>query len=424
MTPDALAAALDLAAFIDASPSPFHAVATAARALDAAGYTALDETAAWDDVSGRHYVVRDGSLVAWTRPGGAAPAAPWRLIGAHTDSPNLRVKPQPDFGRAGAQQLALEVYGGPLLNSWLDRDLGLSGRVALRDGSTPLLLVDEPVLRIPQLAIHLDRDIMTTGLQLNAQTHLAPVWGVGDPAVDGFRSFVAKQLGVASTDVTAWDVMVHDLTPARVIGRDGDLLSAARLDNLCSCWAAVRALTADPSPSGPALVALFDHEEVGSTSSRGADSPLVEAVLERIVAAAGGSRAELRQALAGSLCASADMAHATHPNYAERHDPGHWIALNGGPVIKTNASQRYATDAKTAAAFERACASAGVTPQHFVSRNDLPCGSTIGPITSARLGIATVDVGAPQLAMHSARELMGAADAGAFAKAMTAWLRP
>jgi aspartyl aminopeptidase len=424
VTPDDLAAALDLAAFIDASPSPFHAVASAVRQLDAAGFTELVETERWTDVGGRHYVVRDGSIVAWSRPDGAETAAPWRLIGAHTDSPNLRVKPRPDFGRAGAQQLALEVYGGPLLNSWLDRDLGVSGRVALRDGSNPLLLVDEPVLRIPQLAIHLDRDIMTAGLQLNAQTHLAPVWGVGDPDPDGFRSFIAKQLGVAGSDVVSWDVMVHDLTPSRVVGRDGDLLSAARLDNLCSCWAALRALTADPPPPGPALVALFDHEEIGSTSSRGADSPLVEAVLERIVAGAGGSRADLRQALAGSLCASADMAHATHPNYAERHDPGHWIALNGGPVIKTNASQRYATDARTAAAFEEACATAGVAVQHFVSRNDLPCGSTIGPITSARLGIATVDVGAPQLAMHSARELMGAEDADAFAKALTAWLRP
>ncbi len=422
-TPD-LDAARDLGAFIDASPSPFHAVAAASAWLDAAGFTALEEADAWTDATGKHYVVRDGSLVAWALPDASAVASPWRLIGAHTDSPNLRVKPRPDRASAGARQLGVEVYGGPLLNSWLDRDLGLSGRVALRDGSMRLLLVDRPVLRIPQLAIHLDREIVTNGLLLNPQLHLVPMWGVGPLEADGFRTFLAGELGVAAAEVAAWDVMVHDLTPAALVGRELDLLAAPRLDNLCSSWAALRAITGEPAATAPALVALFDHEEVGSTSSRGADSPLVEAVLERIVAAHGGSRADLRQALAGSLCASADMAHATHPNYSDRHEPGHWVELNGGPVIKTNASQRYATDARTAAAFVVACERAAVPVQQFVSRNDMPCGSTIGPITSARLGIATVDVGGPQLAMHSARELMGAADPAMYAAALTAWLRP
>jgi len=417
-------AALDLCAFIDASPSPFHAVATAATRLEAAGFTEVVETEAWDDATGSRYLVRDGSLVAWSLPAGTPPATPWRLIGAHTDSPNLRVKPQPDTGGVGVRQLAVEVYGGALLNSWLGRDLGLSGRLGLHDGSTVLVRADEPVLHVPQLAIHLDREITTAGLQLNPQAHLTPLWGIGDVEAGGFRTFVAATAGVTPHEVVAWEVMVHDLGPAQLVGRDDELLSAPRLDNLCSCWAAISALTASPAPDAPAIVVLFDHEEVGSTSSRGAASPLVEATLERILGAGGGTRAQLRQALAGSLGASADMAHATHPNYPERHDPGHRVALNGGPVIKTNANQRYATDARTAAAFTAACAQAGLPVQHFVSRNDLPCGSTIGPIIAGRLGVATVDVGAAQLAMHSARELMGSADPARYAAALTAWLRP
>src|SRR4051794_37134276 len=194
-------AARDLGAFIDASPSPFHAVAAASAWLEAAGFTAFDEADAWTDATGKHYVVRDGSLVAWALPDASAVASPWRLIGAHTDSPNLRVKPRPDRASAGARQLGVEVYGGPLLNSWLDRDLGLSGRVALRDGSMRLLLVDRPVLRIPQLAIHLDREIVANGLLLNPQLHLVPVWGVGALEADGFRTFLAGELVVAAADI-------------------------------------------------------------------------------------------------------------------------------------------------------------------------------------------------------------------------------
>lgn len=415
--------AIDLAAFIDASPSPFHAVATAAGRLGAAGFEALDEHAAWHHAGrGKHFVVRDGSLVAWVAPADVDPSTPWRIVGAHTDSPNLRVKPRPDTGRAGARQLAVEVYGGPLLNSWLDRDLGLSGRVARRDGTLPLLRVDRPLLRIPQLAIHLDRSVNSEGLRLNAQQHLVPLWGIGEVDEGGFRRFLAAELGAGADDVVAWDVMVHDLTPSALFGRDEELLAAPRLDDLCSSWAAVEALVAaGDAPAQPAMAVLFDHEEVGSETARGAGSPIVESVLERVL---GGDREAMRRALAGSVCASADMAHATHPSYPERHEPGHWIALGGGPVIKTNVSQRYATDARSAAAFARACEQAGVPVQQYVHRNDLPCGSTIGPITAARLGISVVDVGAPQLAMHSARETMAAADVGMFRSALAAFLAP
>lgn len=404
----------DLRAFIDASPSPFHAVATAARLLDGAGFVGLDEADAWHGVE-RGYVVRDGSIVAWAGGAGVGSAG-WRIVGAHTDSPNLRIKPRPDTGRAGARQLGVEPYGGVLLNSWLGRDLGLSGRVALADGTLVLVKVDEPVLHLPQLAIHLDREVSSVGLKLNPQQHLAPIWALGGagPIDDEFRAWLSERVG---GDAVAWDVMTHDLTPSAVVGHDGSLLAAPRLDNLASAWAATDALIR----AGTGVVALWDHEEIGSDTNRGAGSPLLPTVLERLVGADGG-RESFHRALAGSVCLSADMAHATHPNYPERHEPEHWITLGGGPVIKTNVNQRYATDARSAAAFVAACSAVGVEPQWYAHRADLPCGSTIGPITAAKLGIPVVDVGAPMLAMHSARELMAVADVLPYRDAMQAFL--
>ena len=351
-------------------------------------------------------------------PEGAAAATPFRIIGAHTDSPNLRVKHHADIERGGVRQIAVEVYGSTLFNSWLDRDLGLSGRVAVRGGDLRLVKIDRPIARVPQLAIHLDREV-NAGLTLNPQQHLSPMW-----AIDGgdFRAFIAQEIDVPPGDVVFWDLMLHDVTPGAVIGRDGEFISAARIDNLCSCWAGIEALIAGDSVSSIDVVALFDHEEIGSTSNRGASSPILESTCERLTLSLGGGRDEWRRALAGSVCVSADMAHATHPNYSERHDPNHRIALNGGPVVKTNVSQRYATDARSATQFVEACADVNVPVQHYVHRNDMVCGSTIGPITAARLGISTVDVGAPQLAMHSARELMGTTDADLYRKALTAFL--
>jgi aspartyl aminopeptidase len=402
-------AVVDLCSFIDASPSPFHAVAEAAIRLDAAGFAAVDDG---DAAPGPGFVVRDGALVAWA---GVGDGGPLRVVGAHTDSPNLRIKPRPDTGRAGARQLAVEPYGGVLLNSWLGRDLGLSGRAGLRDGSVALVRVDRPVLHLPQLAIHLDREIVTEGLKLNPQAHMAPVWGVGATDEDGFARFLACEIGCDPGDVVAWDVMTHDLAPASVVGPNGDLLAAPRLDDLCCSWAAVSALVA----AGRGVVVLFDHEEVGSETHRGAGSPLLADLLERLVPDAGARH----RLVASAVCASADMAHATHPNYVEKHEPGHWISLGGGPVIKTNVNQRYATDARTAATFVSACDAAGVPVQWYAHRADLPCGSTIGPITAARLGMPVVDVGAPMLAMHSARELMATADVATLRDALTAFLR-
>jgi aspartyl aminopeptidase len=416
-----LEAARDLLSFIDESPTPFHACVTAAARLDAAGFAEVDEADEWPQGTGQHYFVRDGSLVAWSVPAAAAPTTRFHIIGAHTDSPNLRVKPQPDVERAGAHLLAVEVYGGALFNSWLDRDLGLAGRVALRGGRLELLKVDRPLARIPQLAIHLDRDVNSKGLVLNPQQHLVPVWGIGSAEPEGFGSFLACELGVAPDDVLFWDLMLFDVEPGELIGRDNELVSAARLDNLVSCWAAVHAIASEPADEHVRVIVLFDHEEIGSTTNRGAGSSILDNTLERITHGLGGDRDDWHRAVAGSICLSADMAHATHPNYPDRHEPSHWIALDGGPVVKTNASQRYATDARSAAVFMEVCDRAGIAVQQYVHRGDLPCGSTIGPITAARLGIPTVDVGAPQLSMHSARELMATGDAGTYREAMRAF---
>ncbi|GFG66262.1 putative M18 family aminopeptidase 2 [Mycobacterium kubicae] len=412
-----------LCEFIDASPSPFHVCATVARRLLDAGYTELAEADRWPDQPGRYFTVRSGSVVAWNSENSYSPT-PFRIIGAHTDSPNLRVKQHPDRLVAGWQVVALEPYGGAWLNSWLDRDLGISGRLSVRDGagvSDRLVRIDDPILRVPQLAIHLAED--RKAVTLDPQRHLNAVWGVGE-RIESFVGYVAQCAGVAEDDVLAADLMTHDLTPSAVIGADESMVSAPRLDNQASCYAGLEALLqAQPGDVLPVLV-LFDHEEVGSTSDHGAQSNLLTTVLERIVLSAGGNREDLLRLLPASLLASADMAHATHPNYPERHEPGHWIEVNGGPVLKVHPNLRYATDGRTAAAFALACEQAGVPLQRYEHRADLPCGSTIGPLAAARTGIPTVDVGAPQLAMHSARELMGARDVTAYSAALQAFLSP
>jgi aspartyl aminopeptidase len=417
------ASAQGLCDFIDASPSPFHVCATVAARLIAAGYTELNEAERWPSEPGRYFTVRSGSLVAWNSE---AADGPFRIVGAHTDSPNLRVKQHPDRMVAGWRVVALEPYGGVWLNSWLDRDLGISGRLSVRaddvDGGIAhrLVRIDEPILRVPQLAIHLAED--RKSLTLDPQRHVNAVWGVGETA-QSFVGYVAERAGVAPGDVLAADLMTHDLTPATVIGADASLLSAPRLDNQASCYAGLQALLATEQAGSylPVLV-VFDHEEVGSSSDHGAQSDLLSTVLERIVLAAGGSREDYLRRLPASLLASADMAHATHPNYPERHEPSHPIAVNAGPVLKVHPNLRYATDSRTAAAFALACRQAGAAMQRYEHRADLPCGSTIGPLASARTGIPTVDVGAAQLAMHSARELMGAHDVSAYAAAMQAFL--
>jgi aspartyl aminopeptidase len=428
-------AVADLLAFIDRCPTPYHAVAEAARRLRGAGFVELAEAEVWEVSAGdRRFAVRnDGSLVAF-QLGQTQPAETgFRLIGAHTDSPNLRVKPLADATAQGYRQLAIEPYGGVLLHTWLDRDLSLAGRVTLRhpDGPRVVLLdFERPLLRIPSLAIHLHREVREKGLELNAQTHLAPVVGLED--APPLSELIAAELrarriaDAAAADVLAFDLMTYDVQRACVSGTRGEFIHAGRLDNLASCHAAVSALVAAADAAPPAYtraIVLYDHEEVGSRSAHGAGGTFLADALERAVSGfKGGAPQGTARALARSLLVSADMAHAVHPNYADRHEPGHRPVVGRGPVIKTNASQSYASDARTAGLFRDVCGAVGISPQHFVSRSDLACGSTIGPITAARVGIPTVDVGSPMLSMHSCREMAGSADVEPMLRVLTAFL--
>lgn len=415
----------DLLKFIDQSPTPYHAVSTAIERLEEAGYRRLEESDFWTLSAGdRCFVVRGGGSLAAFEVGAVSPTqAGFRIVGAHTDSPNLRIKPKPDLRSHGLQQLAVEIYGGALLHTWLDRDLSIAGRVTLREGAgTRTALIDfaRPLLRVPSLAIHLYRELSQEGLKLNAQKHLVPI--VGLETDQSFLQLLAAELGVGAAsktndvEILAYDLMAYDLQPAACSGIEGEFIQAARLDNLASTHAGLTALLA-AGQKGPSdctrVVVFYDHEEVGSRSAQGAAGPFLGETLDRIAGATAdeaGSGQALARAIARSWLISADMAHAVHPNYADRHEPGHRPLLGAGPVIKTNANQSYATDAESAGFFTALCGRVGITPQHFVTRNDLGCGSTIGPISAARVGIRTVDVGNPMLSMHSCRELSAAAD--------------
>lgn len=328
----------DLMTFLAASPTPYHAVANAAERLEKAGFRQVAETDAWDGTSGGRFVLRGGAIVAWYVPEGAGPHTPYRIVGAHTDSPNLRVKPQPDSGAHGWRQVAVEIYGGPLLNSWLDRDLGLAGRLTLRDGSTRLIDIDRPLLRVPQLAVHLDRSVSTDGLKLDKQRHLQPVWGLGDAREGDLIAFLEEEAGLQSGEITGWDLMTHSVEPPAYLGRDKELLAGPRMDNLLSVHAGTAALVtvATAAATGTELpyipvLAAFDHEENGSQSDTGADGPLLGGVLERSVYARGGTYEDRARSFAGTVCLSSDTGHAVHPNYAERHDPTHHPARAAAP---------------------------------------------------------------------------------------------
>jgi aspartyl aminopeptidase len=402
----------DLLEYIDASPTPFHAVAETVTRLEAAGYRALDEAEVWDVGTGdKVYVVRGGGSVAAFHLGTAPPEqAGFRLLGAHTDSPNLRVKPNPELKQAGYGQLGVEPYGGVLLHTWLDRDLSLAGRIALADGTTRLVDFGRELLRVPSLAIHLNREVNVEGLKLNAQKHMAPVLTMlNDLGEVDLRSVLATEIGdIKAEDLLAWDLMAYDVQPSTRSGLGREFIHAARIDNLASCHAGLVALLGNESAGDVTRgVVLYDHEEVGSRSAQGAASNFLRNCLERLC---GATAESFHRAVAKSFLISADMAHAIHPNYSELHDPRHKPVLGQGPVVKINVNQSYATDGESWASFERWAREAKVVTQRFVIRSDLRCGSTIGPITAAELGMRTVDVGNPMLSMHSCREVAAAAD--------------
>ena len=401
--------------FLARSPTPFHATANLAALLAAAGFKALVETADWAlKPGGRYYSIRnDSSLIAFVLGTEALARHGIRMLGSHTDSPCLMVRPHPEKNRRGYFQLGVEVYGGALLNPWFDRDLSLAGRVVVRDPSGRLRshLVDfhRPLAVIPSLAIHLDREA-NRNRSINAETDIQPLLGqlVGDATGD-LRLLLAQELavnGAAVGEVLDFELCLYDTQPPARIGLGGEFIAAARLDNLLSCYVGVRALLASQG-NETRLVVCSDHEEVGSASASGAQGPFLESVLMRLLPDA----TERTRALMASLLISADNAHGVHPNFPARHDDNHGPLLNRGPVLKVNTNQRYATNSVTAARLRQWARDADVPLQTFVARNDMGCGSTIGPLTATRIGVPTLDLGVPTLAMHSIRELAGAADA-------------
>ncbi|MSO31811.1 MAG: M18 family aminopeptidase [Ilumatobacteraceae bacterium] len=395
----------ELFTWLDSCPTPHHVADMAARILEENGFERTTQLGV--DLPTNGYLLRDGSVHAWRQS--VQESQEFLIIGAHTDSPNLRINPRPDIARLGWQQLSVEIYGGVLLNSWLDRDLGVAGRVLLADGRSLLFSDDSAIARIPQLAVHLDRDVNDKGLLLDRQQHLVPVWGTSQNL--SFLDWLATQVNCKPNDIAGFDAQLFDVTKAAYLGADHSLIASARLDNQVSCWAGINALLqTSQQKSKTIVVSLFDHEEVGSNSTAGAAGPVLEHLLEALSVSQGASRLQHFDRLAKSLFVSADNAHAVHPNYPERHDLQHAPLVNHGPAIKLNTNQRYATSPRGHALVKTIAQQADIAVQVFVSRNNMPCGSTIGPIAAARLGVETVDVGIPQLSMHSARELCGAKD--------------
>lgn len=412
----------DFARFITASPSSYHAAAEVGRQLEEAGFTQLQETNPWQ-APAKAFVIRDGAVIAWLTPDTVSATAPVRVVGTHTDSPGFKLKPKPSTASAGWLQVGVEVYGGPLLNSWLDRELELAGRLVTTDGTCHLVRTG-PMFRIPQLAIHLDREA-NNALKLDKQRHTAPVYGVGDASGGDVVGDLAKLAGIESADVAGYDIITVDTQDPRRFGLDLQLFAAGRMDNLSSTFAGLRALLEVAALEEPgehiSVLAAFDHEEIGSETRSGASGPFLADILDRIYDGLGSSREEQARALASSWCISSDTGHSVHPNYSERHDPAVQPLAGKGPLLKINANQRYATDGTGAALWVRACQEAGVEYQDFVSNNNSPCGSTIGPLTATRLGIRTVDVGIALISMHSAREMCHVNDQVAITKALTAF---
>lgn len=419
----------DLLSFLDSSPSPYHARFEVEKRLVKAGYVEYDEREAWNVQPGtRGYVVRGGAALAAFEVGAASPAeAGLLIVGAHTDSPCLRLRPTFERHTSGMVQALIEPYGGLLLHTWFDRGLSLAGRVVTRHGETALVHIPRPIAIIPSLAIHLQRDVTKQGLVVDPESHLRPLLGVrtgelgsaeSEPPASALLSQVADQaslvLGhrVATEDISGADLGFLDARPAELVGLDNEFVSSGRLDNLVSVHAGLSALL-EEKPDSPStrLLILHDHEEVGSRSTSGAWSTFLSEIVERLSLALSPTDPVARhRATARSLLLSVDMAHGVHPNFEHRHEEHHRPHLGGGPVLKVNTNQSYATDAVVAGTFAVACERAGVLPQRFVTRNDIACGSTIGPISAARTGIRTVDIGNPMLGMHSCRELCAAAD--------------
>ena len=412
--------AQDLLNYIDASPSPWHAVNSTIKQLEAHGFAPLIENQPWKlKKNGRYYVTRDGaSIIAFTLGSKPLVEAGFRIVGAHTDSPGLRLKPKAAYANEGVAQLGVEVYGGPILATFTDRDLSIAGRVNVLNTSgfnTQLIHFSESIVRLTNLAIHMNREVNTKGLLLDKQTQLPLIFGYAADSEEAKKQIdqaIADHLNINPADVLTWDLNVYDTQKGSLWGQDQAFIADSQLDNLASCHAALQALVATPTPEATNICAFFDHEEVGSESATGADGSFMRDILQRICHFYKANDEDRLRSIANSFFISADMAHAYHPNHPTAYEPEHHATVNQGPVIKTNASQRYSTNADTAARFIQLCKQAKVPYQSYAHRTDLGCGSTIGPTVAAQLGMPTVDVGNPMWAMHSIRESAGVLDHG------------
>lgn len=410
--------AQDLLDFIDASPSPWHAVDTAVQRLSKQGYSALDECQAWQLKAGQgYYVVRGGASIIAFHLGQKKPnEIGFRLVGAHTDSPGLRLKPKAAYATDDLIRIGVEVYGGPILATFTDRDLSVAGRISLRSKNgfdLRLVKLDQPMLRLPNLAIHMNREVNDKGLLLNKQTELPLIFGQCEAGVDAEQAFLsqlAQSANANAADILSFELNVFDTQKGSFWGAKQAFIANSQLDNLASCHAALSALLATEKPMATIVCALFDHEEVGSESATGASGSFLSDVLQRISSSRKLDDDARLQAMARSFLVSADMAHAYHPNHPSAYEPCHHVLVNHGPVIKTNANQLYASNAESSARFMQLCEAAGVPYQQYAHRSDLGCGSTIGPIVAANLGVPSVDVGSPMWAMHSLRESAGVLD--------------
>lgn len=402
---------MDLMDFLNSSPTAAHAVENVSEALVSKGFRKLGESDSWDLEPGdRFFVVRSASSIVAGRMGtGPVDRAGFRIAGAHTDSPGLRVKPQPQRRKEGLTRLGVEVYGSPILATWFDRDLSAAGHLVVRENgrlSRRLFDMAAPVLRIATPALHLKREMNTEGFKVNPEKHLPPILGGSEIGYEDLVEAACGQAGVQRSSVALAHIEVYDPQPAVLGGLDRSFLFSGRIDNLAMCHAAVRAITESGQSAATQIACLFDSEEVGSKTLNGADSTFLQNVLERLA----GSRESFLRSLSRSVLVSADGAHAVHPAYSDQHDPQSRPVLNGGPVIKVSAKARYISSASTIAYFIDCVEKAGYSCQYFVSRNDLRCGTTIGPLTASRLGVPGVDAGNPMISMHSVREMAGTSD--------------
>lgn len=402
--------------FLHTSTTPFHAVFNIAQRLEKAGYKKLEMTEGWSlKPNGKYYITgNDSTILAFKTAAQSKNQNTFRIFGAHTDSPSLKVKPQPDMNVRNYFQLGIEVYGGALLNPWFDRDLSMAGRVSYLSKKNQLkkLYIDfkRPVATIPSLAIHLDRTA-NENKTINKQKEMPPLvlqnFGQKNISFNDIllQEIKEQKLATDIEKILEHEIFLYDTQAPQMVGLNHDFIASARLDNLLSCFIGTEAFL-DAADHFTSVLVCHDHEEVGSCSHVGADSTFVKSILERITE----TQEAFSQSMHKSFMISCDNAHALHPNYTEKHDVNHGPMMNAGPVIKMNANQRYATNSDTASVFAYLCESAKVPYQKFVVRSDMSCGSTIGPITASQLGIRTVDVGTPQFAMHSIRELTGAQD--------------